>query len=561
MSTENTINREEIRKALESRSTVPTYFDLSESHKNDDMYALKKNVLRVQWEPTMDNGTNLYGQVQWNNIQPPNLQTGLNKMYIECEFDMTFTITSTQATNLPKVAAGFDEDHLFMQDINAALYNTQISMTGQSMTGQPYIDLAIKRLYDPDFHDDSLSLKSHDKNVYWTYKYTAATGVVSIHYEVSTPLIHPFFSSENDLAGINAFTINTQYNLTQLFNIHKEITSTEDYATTITPALTNLRWRICYNQINYEKPLDDYATLLMWEAYFTEKNQSNAAIDANHESTQLFINNVRDIPSTPICQYSLIVRKVDDLLFTTGATTIADGGSRIPFDIPSYRLKNLDITVNSNSNAYNTQTFRDIMHCCKQAGYCGCAEELTEKNKKYPQVYAFSSLQYRNMVGSANTYRFNVGASNCYINAPTGINYNVFYVMLQPALFIGSSQGSSFVNNLGVSYQDMVKSDSDVDEYIKLIEAAGYSGGSIGSWFKNLRDKLKKSRFISNAGKAISGLMGNDAVKSLASSIPVVGSTIGANWNKAKDVIDLGTKKAEELGFGVSRVGGSTPLF
>lgn len=565
MTTED-IKTEELRNALEARNTTPSYIDLSESHKNDDMYALKKNVLRVQWEPTMDNGTNLYGQVQWNNIQPPNLQTGLSKMYIECEFDINFTITSSGdnlAANETAVAAGFDEDHLFMQDINAALYNTQISMTGQSQTGQPYIDLAIKRLYDPDFHDDSLSLRSHDKNVYWTYDVDTSGDhkVVNIHYEISTPLIHPFFSSENDLAGINAFTINTQYNLTQLFNIHKGITQTTGTATTITPALTKLRWRICYNQINYEKSLDDYATLLMWEAYFTEKNQSNAAIDANHMSTQLFINNVRDIPSTPICQYSLIVRKVDDLLFTTGATTIAAATSRIPFDIPSYRLTNIDITVNSNSNAYNSQTFRDIVHCCKQAGYCGCAEELTEKNKKYPQVYGFSSLQYRNVVGSANTYRFNVGSSNCYINAPVGINYNVFYVMLQPALFIGSTQGSSFVNNLGVSYNDMVKSDSDVDEYIKLIKASGYSGGSLGSWFKNLRDKLKKSRFISNAGKAISGVMGNDAVKSIASSIPVVGSMIGANWDKAKDVIDMGTSKAEELGYGVSRVGGSTPLF
>lgn len=548
MTTENkeSYNAEHLRNALEARNETPSYIDLSDAHRNDDMYALKKNVLRVQWEPTMKSGTNLYGQVQWNNIQPPNLQTGLGKMYIECEFDMTFTVASDTAANVPKVVAAFKEDHLFMQDINAALYNTQISITGQSQTGQPYIDLAIKRLYDPDFYEDSLSMKSHDKNVYWTTDAdTTVNGVVTIHYECSTPLIHPFFSSDNDLAGINAFTINTQYNLTQLFNIHKAIEATASNTTTITPAIGRLEWRICYNQINYDKPLDDYATLIMWEAYFTEKNQSNAAVE-------LFNNNVRDIPSTPICQYALVVRKVDDTLFSTAATTIAIGATRIPFDIPSYRLRRIDITVNSNSNAYNTQYFRDIVHCCKQAGFLGCVEELTEKNKKYPQVYAFSSLQYRNVVGSANTYRFNVSSSDCVISAPAGINYNVYYVMMQPALFLSSRTGSSFVNNMGVPFSALVKSDSDIDAYIKLIEQSGYSGGSLKTWLLGLRDKLKRGRYISRAGHFLGNVMDNALVKQAASMIPVIGPALTTNWDTAKNAINTAADTAERLGYGVN---------
>lgn len=539
MSTE-TVNQDEIRNALESRNTTPSYIDLSEAHKNDDMFALKKNVLRVQWEPTMQSDNTLYGQVQWNNIQPPNLQTGLGKMYIECIFDIDFTFTGTNKATLKSYFK--DEKNHFMQDINAALYNTQISMTGQSLTGQPYIDLAIKRLYDPDFYENSLSIKSHDKNVYYTILEDGDKE--KIHYECSTPLIHPFFSSENDLAGINAFTINTQYNLTQLFNCINSFTALGAADNKMTIALTNLHWRICYNQINYEKPLNDYATLLMWEAYFTEKNQTTAA-------SQLFNNNVRDIPSTPICQYALIVRKVDDPLFTIGENTLAQGITDLKLSIPTYRLDKIDITVNSNSNAYNTQFFRDIVHCCKQAGYIGDVEELTEKNKKYPQVYAFSSLQYRNVVGSANTYRFNVSSSDCIINAPAGINYNVYYVMMQPALFLSSASGSAFVNNMGVPFSALVKSDSDIDAYIKLLEQAGYSGGSLMSWLRSLRDRLKKNRFISNAGKTITNLMGNETIKNLASNIPVVGQTLNANWDKARNIVDTVGKKAEEAGYGV----------
>ena len=536
-----------IRNALEARNVTPSYIDLSESHKNDDMFALKKNVLRVQWEPTMQSDTtSLYGQIQWNNIQPPNLQTGLGKMYIECEFDIDFTVADATAANLTKIENVF-KDGLFIQDINAALYNTQVNITGQSLTGQPYIDLPIKRLYDPDFYDSSLILKKQDKNVYCTRDEGKTTEhKFSYHYECSTPLIHPFFSSENDLAGINAFTINTQYNLTQLFNFYESFSATESTVGTITPNFSGLKWRICYNQINYEKPLNDYATLLMWEAYFTEQNQGDGAnkdgaADGNHISKKLFTNNVRDIPSTPICQYAVIIRRVDQILFNNNsAISIAIGSTCIPLlGIPIYRLKEIDITINSNSNAYNTQTFRDIFHCCRQAGYLGDIDELTEINKKYPPVYGFSSLQYRNIVGSANTYRFNTNNNQSFILNNSKVDFQVYYVMLQPALFIASTTGSAFVNNMGVPFSALVKSDSDIDAYIKLIEQAGYSGGSLWSWLQGLREKLKKSRFISNAAKTVSNILSNEGVKSIVNMIPNYGPSITSGMKTAEDISAL----------------------
>lgn len=550
MSSEGITKQEDIRNALESRNTVPSYLDLSESHRNDDMYALKKNVLRVRWLPTMNSGEQLIGQVQWNNIQPPNLQTGISKMYINCDLEMTITVAdATTAANVSKITSVFTKDKIFMQDINAALYNTQINITGQSLTGQPYIDLPIKRLYDPDFYDPSLINKNKDKNVCWSISTNG--GVITVKYHCATPLIHPFFSSENDLAGVNAFTINTNYNISQLFNIHSPAFSaaTASSAATVSTNITKLNWTISYNQINYEKPLNDYITLLMWEAYFTEKNQTSE--DANH--TQLFINNVRDIPSTPICQYAVIVRKIeDDILnktFAAGSSTFTGGA------IPMTTLNSIDITVNSNSNAYNTAEFTDIVHCCRQAGYLGTVDELTADTKKYSPVYAFSSLQYRNIVGSANTYRFNVSACKYDALTNTGANYLVYYVMMQPALFMSNTQGSAFVNNLGVPFSAMIKSESDVDAYIKLLEQSGYSGGSLREWLANLRDKLKRGRYISNAGKAIGRIMDAPIVKNLASMIPVVGPGLVTAWDPIKGVVNKATEAAESLGYGVKGEG------
>lgn len=540
MTTED-LKTEELRNALEARNTTPSYIDLSESHKNDDMYALKKNVLRVQWEPTMNAPDNqLDGQVQWNNIQPPSKQCGISKMYIKCSFDLQITNSNADVNGL------YDKEHLYMYDINAALYNTEISMTGQSLTGQPYIDLAIRRLYDPDFYTSSLINRPNDKNVYWTS--SAAGAVVSIHYECSTPLIHPFFSSENDVAGVNAFTINTRYNLTHLFNQHKPITAAGG-ARTSTPVLSNLKWSICYDQINYDKPLNDYITLLMWEAYFTEK--SIAAASANPQNA--FINNIRDIPSTPICQYALAIRDINVPLFQQGVAFNTTTTRATNLDIPHYRVNKMDITVNSNSNAYNTNSFMDIVHCCRKAGFQGDTEELTEECKKYPAVYGISSLEYRNVVGSSNTYRFNVSASECAFDAVNAaVAYRIYYVMMQPALFISSDSGSAFVNNMGVPFSGLIKSDSDVDEYIKLLEQSGYSGGSLISWLKGLRDKLKKGRYISRAGKFLGNLMDSPIVKQGASMIPVVGPSLISNWDTAKNVVDKATQKAEELGYGVS---------
>ena len=551
MTSEGITKQEDIRNALESRNTVPSYLDLSESHRNDDMYALKKNVLRVRWLPTMSSDKQLIGQVQWNNIQPPNLQTGISKMYINCDLEMTLTVggADTDTASKNAVKSVLTDSKIFMQDINAALYNTQINITGQSLTGQPYIDLPIKRLYDPDFYDPSLSGKKQDKNV-WS-QISTTNDVVTVKYHCATPLIHPFFSSENDLAGVNAFTINTNYNISQLFNIFDNTFTQLTKKTTITPAISKLNWTISYNQINYEKPLNDYMTLLMWEAYFTEKNNSSANNDVDHN--QLFINNVRDIPSTPICQYALIVRKVEDNIFEKEMDVNA---TQIPYgSIPLTTLNSIDITVNSNSNAYNTTEFTDIVHCCRQAGYLGTVDELTAETKKYQPVYAFSSLQYRNIVGSANTYRFNVSA--CKYDAPinTGANYLVYYVMMQPALFMASSQGSAFVNNLGVPFSAMIKSESDVDAYIKLLEQSGYSGGSLREWLANLRDKLKRGRYISNAGKAIGRIMDAPIVKNLASMIPVVGPGLVTAWDPIKGVVNKATEAAESLGYGVKGEG------
>lgn len=551
--------KSEIRSALESRMSTPSYIDLSENHKNDDMFALHKNTLRSKWKPTMGgNSTSLIGMVQWNNIQPPSVQCGINDMYINCTFTLkvNFKLADNgDDTDQNKIKGVFAKENMFVKNINSALYNTRVDISGQSITGEPYIDMAIKRLYDPDMYDPACLYSHQDKHVNWNCGTMSAVAnhkcYLPITYNCSSPLLHPFFNSKNDLAGVNAFTIQTNYNLSHLFiPLGAAFTSALGKAVEITYEVSNLDWTITYNQINYKQPLKEYTTLIMWEQYFTEKNSSDQSMITG-DVENAFNNNVRDLSSAPIVQYALIVPRIEEDVLNDKAKNFAQGATSYKLFEPYYKLNSLTINVNSNPNAYSTSDFEDIVHCCRYAGYLGTNTELTVANDKYQPVYAFSSLQYRNMVGSIDTYRFNVSQSKMALIKNDG-DFLVYYVMMQPALFISGLTGGTVARNLGAPESLLVKSDSDIDEYIALIEAAGYSGGSLKSFIQNLKEKLKKSRFLSTAGNIIRNILGLDAVKQGLSSIPTVGNIIGKHYDQIQGAVDKGTNYIDKYGYGVS---------
>lgn len=554
----------DIKNVIEARATEPTYINLSEAHKNDDLTTLYKNNLRVIWNTSIQNSQSAKNIIQWNNIQPPNVATGISDFYIQNTSTFTFTLGGADADKdkLGPYLEKLFKENIYFNDINAALYHTQISMTGQSSVGEPYIDLAIRRFYDEDFYDPSATYNKKDKNV--SVKITK-TGdhydSVVITYYCSSPLLHPLFSSKNDLAGINSFTVQSQYNLFNIFSYNGELPAIGTAMAadaTITLTLTT-DFKICYNQINYSQSLKEYSTLCTNEYYFTEENMGEGTINTALKNNNMFKINVRDVPGAPICQYLMAIndpetlKVIDDTAKTiTHAQEQAGINTIFNYYIPiKLTLENITLDVNNNTNAYNCATPMDVLHCSKKAGYMGTFGDFD--NKYFPAVYGFSTLQYKNYTNTTDTYRFACSNSKTFeTNRNTPAGFRVYCVYLYPALFYASDTGSGYINTVGAPFVNLIKSDSDIDTYLRMVEEAGYSGGSLWTWLKGLRDKLKKGRYISNTAKTVSNILNNDGVKSLVSMIPGVGPAISSGMSTAKGVADKIGDTAEKLGYGVS---------
>lgn len=547
MSTTDEVEKKQAANKLEEINRQnPQYIDLSEVHENDDLIALYKNCKRIEWTPSNDTGNNLQGHLQWNNIQPPSLQCGISEVYINFEAKFHLAVTGIDTDHLSEYQLDDIFNKIFVNDINAALYNTEVTLSTQGRTTQPYVNLAIKRLYDPEFFYPEIRRVFHDKNVLVDWRPDNSNGYY-LYYVCSTPLLHPIFYADKDLAGINAFSVHSDYNLTNILNF-KSIATTGAHATVgkITLTASNVKWKITYNQNNYRIPLSEYSTLVMDYKEFTNGvSPMTKPISFDH--------NIRDVSSAPIVQYLVLVNDPTIIKneFNFAASTLVP---TVITKVPSCRLNGLNISVNGNSNAYNTSSTSAIYHCCKKAGFLGSLNDFIDDY--YPMVYGFSSLQYNNMVNSTDTYRFSVDSTS--IEAGTEIkysNYTCYCLYMYPALFFSGDNGNGGYVDSVAPRSVLIKSESDIDAYLKLLEQSGYSGGSLSTWLINLRDKLKRGRYISNAGKTIGRLMDSQVIKNVASMIPVVGPAIGANWDTAKGVINRATEAAENLGYGVKGEG------
>lgn len=536
----------QLANAVEKRDANPSYLDLSEVHNNDDLIALYKHVDRIVSDTSISQSNKVEGQIAWNNIQPPNRSTGISDVYIECSFNMTVNLETAADANA-KILESL-RDCTFYNDINAALYNTEVNLAGHSKVSQPYIDLAIKRFYDPDFYDSSISQKKCDKNVFVKVDTTTANRTFRISYKCSTPLIHPYFSTKNDIAGINTLTIKSNYNLMNLFAVFDKPTYTANAtAQNLTFTVNDLTWRLLYNQINYKKELTEYDTLMTDEEYFIGNDQTK-------NINSIYNIGVHDNPSAPIVQYLVAINNISESKSTIEIA--ADQQNHLLRLHPIKAILNgLDIKVNANTNAYSSSNFGDIIHCAKKAGYLGTYDDFV--SPKFPAVYGFSSLQTENQINTDDNYRFSTTNGRVDTEA-AGVastsQYSLYCVYLYPALFFSpTGSAATVIHSVGGSIKGMIKSESEIDEYLRLLEQAGYSGGSLWSWLKGLRDKLKKGRYISNIAKNVSSVLSNQGLKNIAGMIPTIGPAISSGIDTAKSLADNVAKKAEMLGYGVKK--------
>lgn len=560
----------EAMNVLEAPMEKPQYIDLSKSHKNEDLFALRKNSLRVEWTPSSISTNSNIGTFSFNNIQPPNFNTGISDVYLEATVIFRITVQAAANANndantiADKIKKHFDA-HCFYNDFNCALYNTSVSIGSQNLTSQPYISYAIKRLYDKNFYDPSFKQTRKDINVsvYNTLSDTVANteSIIEIFYRCSSPFCHPYFYTTKDLCGINSFNIQSSFNLLNLFTIDdKTIENVGAVSTSITYRVDNFDLKLAYNENIYSQPLNTYSSLIMSEYRYTEKTNAR---NVNLSSGCLNCN-VRDAVSTPICQYILMLNDPEQTR-TIDNTVAGNSDLFTTWTIPSYRLTDLNISVNSNPNAYSSSSFNSIYHCCKKAGYCGTMNELYY-NKLFPQVFGFSSLQYRNVINSSDTYRFSIDNSQI---EPTSdafplTNYltsTSFVVYEYPSVLISSLNGTNSFISIA-PFSSMEESEEEIDTYLKEIESAGYTGGSLWTWLKSVKDKLKKGRYISRFTDASKNILQSETLPNVLSLIPgvnkgtldkVINTANIANTaiNSAAKTAGYGTNTNNSLGTGV----------
>lgn len=545
----------EAKNVIEEPMEKPQYIDLSKSHKNEDLFALRKNSLRVEWTPSSITNNSLIGTFTFNNIQPPNFDTGISDVYIEAT--LKFIINVTAADNASNIAGKIQtlfKDNGFYNDFNCALYNTSVSIGSQNLTSQPYISYAIKRLYDKNFYDSSFKQTRKDVNVSvytQAVQKTANTNYdLEIYYKCSTPLCHPYFYTTKDLCGVNSFSIQSSFNLYNLFTLDTGKITAEHVSTNISCSVSNFDLKIAYNENIYSQPLSTYSSLIMSEYRYTEKTNA-----ANSQLQNGCLNcNVRDAVSTPICQYILMINDPEQVKTITN-TAQAETTSFNTWTIPTYRLSNLNISVNSNPNAYSSNSFNSIYHCCKKAGYCGTMDELYY-NKLYPQVFGFSSLQYRNVVNSSDTYRFSI--DNSIIEEAIDNLYpltfyltSTSYVVYEyPSVLISSVNGTNSFISIA-PFSAMEESEEEIDTYLREIEQAGYSGGSLWTWLKSIKDKLKKGRYISKFTDAAKNVLASETLPNVLSVIPGVNKgTVEKVLNTANTVNSAINSVAKSAGYG-----------
>ena len=559
----------EAKNVIEEPMEKPQYIDLSKSHKNEDLFALRKNSLRVEWTPSSISNNSFIGTFTFNNIQPPNFDTGISDVYIEAEvvFTLNMVMDSKAKTNGEKIHKLLTKNSFF-NDFNCALYNTSVSIGSQNLTSQPYISYAIKRLYDKNFYDSSFAYNQQDVNVsaYITDLESSVDTAASfeIHYKCSTPLCHPYFYTTKDLCGINSFNIQSSFNLYNIFSVNGGVHDGEDIIkseagtniTSLTLSLNQFDLKLSYNENIYSQPLSTYSSLIMSEYRYTEKTiQIGGDTNTNFLQSGCLNCNVRDAVSTPICQYVLLISDPEQ----TRTINAVDPQGKRPFAqwrVPKYRLKSLQISVNSNPNAYSSNSFNSIYHCCKKAGYCGTFDELYF-NDLFPQVFAFSSLQYRNVINSSDTYRFSIDQSILEENVlqfstVIYLNASSYVVYEYPSVLISSVNGTNSFISIA-PFSAMEESEEEIDTYLREIEQAGYSGGSLWTWLKSIKDKLKRGRYISKFTDAAKNVLASETLPNVLSVIPGVNKgTVEKVLNTANTVNSAINSVAKSAGYGTN---------
>lgn len=436
----------------------PSYINLSKKHNNEELKAIKKDCIRTVWKPSI-NTKDISGHLIWNLIEPPMKQVGLNKIYIG--FEASFIFTYTGEIEEEEINEIFDK--LYINDINSALYYTYITMNGQSVCSQPYINLNIKRLYDKEFYTPEMKINKHDKNVFVKIN-KINNKQIKIDYLCSTPLLHSFTYTNKEIAGIRSITIDTEFNLTKIFNFYSRMKTGENTEGIMKLTVEKPKWLLYYNLNINEEINEEYKTLINLNHYFVNTFNKEKDLSLNYY--------IRDLRSAPLNSYLMNINDQKEIK----NEFIFKPNSINPLIItthPRYTIEKLNITINGNNNAYNLYEKRNVLlgiyHCCKEAGFLGVFDDFN--SDLYPMVYGFTSLQYRTFISSNQRYRFDISSSKIN-NQEIYSNYEFYIVFSYPALFISESNYSKILFNYEYDIKELKETNNEEEneKYLNSID-------------------------------------------------------------------------------------------
>ena len=515
-----------------------SFIDTTKYADDDTLVALHSNVRRVIHTTTSSpNGTAYEGSFSFERIQPRSKHFGMKNVYLIAHAKFVLTLP--------------DNTDFRLDNINAALYDTTLSINGSiQFTQQPYINYLIKKNYDKSEFIEHQNIQ-HDKYVF--AKITSAEGTVAdttdwtIIYDCCTPIYHSFF--DNDLVGVDNMNLMSQFNLRNVIKIPQA----DNYASITGFTVSDLKFDLRYDEIQYTVPLENYNIQVPHYVYYSATNKftsSFAANDTHKETNDTFEVNVRDVKSQPL------------RVFLAAVQDIRNTGTNNIMYAPEMRFGRISWDVNNQTNVMNTGSVADIYLTSKNAGlmteynvYAGMKSgNIIDYGVSIDPICAINMLDtFDSKVSTSDLFRLSVSGE---INlsrpvadeASTTINRYVYAVYEYPAILSISPMSSGLIYSLNGTFNELVEIEDD-ESYIKQLEESGMYGGSkFGDWIKRTWGKIKSGKFIS---KALNFLGNTKKYNNLISMIPGVG-TVMPFIDKIQDISgDLG-KKAEDAGYGVN---------
>lgn len=486
-----------------------SFVNLTKSFKSDSLIALTSNVNHVKYSSTADPGeTGMSGSLSFEHIHPRNRNNGIKNFYIYFEGKFEFSA---------------DVYDVRFDNINAALYNTQISLNSLgSIVEQPYINNIIKRNFDKDDYIEDAN--SHNSK--YVYVKKTMDGAKAIYeYKCMCPLYHPIL--EDELVKVSELNIHSMINL---YNIVK--------CTGIVPAtelkVSGASYSVYYDEIQYTDINDTVDIMVPLHQYYKDGAAHATAAAATEQQINL---NVRDVIGCPIRAFVVATPRISETSLKVSRHITA-----------SFDKFNWDVA--GIPNQYPTTNISEIYLTSRNAGL------LTEfgvyyddSNKSLDPILAIKLIDRINaVVGTSDLFRLvangvlKLGIDNLATNEENKLSYEVFIIYEYNKLYHADDTQQNLYNTLPSSINEMIE--EDYDAFADSIDEM-MGGSKIGDWFRNMKEKMKKNKTLS---KILGAVANSSKFNNILSMIPGVGSVAPIIQNTANQLKDV----AESAGYSTS---------